>query len=160
MITHIKLISKFSGAAQFCLITGICYKNYEQDCSRKKFIGTFEKKKKVSFEEFVILLWKYLDIFFFTGNLGFRWVASECSILSPRGKVSKYGVISGPYFRIFGLNTEIYSVNLRNQSKLRKIRTRSNLDTFHAVYSMNNDTKRSLYLSALITTYHNEASPF
>ena len=26
-------------------------------------------------------------------------------------KVSKYGVISGPYFPVFGLNTEIYSVN-------------------------------------------------
>ena len=28
-------------------------------------------------------------------------------------KVSKYGAISGPYFPVFGLNTEIYSVNLR-----------------------------------------------
>ena len=55
MITHIKHISKFSGPAQFCLITGICSKYYEQECSRKKFIGTFEKKK-VSFEEFVILI--------------------------------------------------------------------------------------------------------
>ena len=26
-------------------------------------------------------------------------------------KMSKYGVISGPYFPVFGLNTEIYSVN-------------------------------------------------
>ena len=25
-------------------------------------------------------------------------------------KVSKYGVISGPYFPVFGLNTEIYGV--------------------------------------------------
>ena len=55
MITHIKHISKFSGPAQFCLITGICSKYYEQECSRKKFIGTFEKKT-VSFEEFVILI--------------------------------------------------------------------------------------------------------
>ena len=38
-------------------------------------------------------------------------------------KVSKYGVFSGQYFPVFRLNTEIYSVNLRIQSKYRKIRT-------------------------------------
>ena len=41
-------------------------------------------------------------------------------------KVSKYGVISGPYFPVFGLNTEIYFVNLCIQSKYRKVRTRKN----------------------------------
>ena len=41
-------------------------------------------------------------------------------------EVSKYGVFSDPYFPVFGLNTEIYSVNLRIQSKYRKIRTRKN----------------------------------
>ena len=41
-------------------------------------------------------------------------------------KVSKYGVISGPYLPLFGLNTEIYGVNLRIQFEYRKIRTRSN----------------------------------
>ena len=41
-------------------------------------------------------------------------------------KVSKYRVISGPYFPVFRLNTEIYSVNLRIQSKYRKIWTRNN----------------------------------
>ena len=35
--------------------------------------------------------------------------------------MSKYGVFSGPYFLVFGLNTEIYSVNLRIQSGYRKI---------------------------------------
>ena len=39
-------------------------------------------------------------------------------------KVSKYRVFSGPYFPVFRLNTEIYSVNLRIQSECRKIRTR------------------------------------
>ena len=39
-------------------------------------------------------------------------------------KVSKYGAFSGPYFPVFGLNTEIYSVNVRirkntDQKKLR-----------------------------------------
>ena len=41
-------------------------------------------------------------------------------------KVSKYGVISGPRFPAFGLNMEIYSINLCIQSKYRKIRTRNN----------------------------------
>ena len=38
----------------------------------------------------------------------------------------KYGVISGSYFSVFGLNTEIYGVNLRIQSEYRKIGTRNN----------------------------------
>ena len=40
--------------------------------------------------------------------------------------MSKYGVFSGLYFPVFGLNTEIYSVNLRIQSEYRIIRTRKN----------------------------------
>ena len=40
--------------------------------------------------------------------------------------VSKYGGICGPYFHVFGLNMEIYYVNLHIQSKNRKIRTRNN----------------------------------
>ena len=50
--------------------------------------------------------------------------------------MSKYAVISGPYFLVFGLNTEIYGVALPIQSEYRKIRTRQlspYLDTFHAV---------------------------
>ena len=39
---------------------------------------------------------------------------------------AKYGVLSGPYFPVFGVNTEIYSINLRIQSKYGKIRTRKN----------------------------------
>ena len=41
-------------------------------------------------------------------------------------KVSKNGVFSGLYFPVFGLNAEIYEVNLRIQSKYGKIRTRKN----------------------------------
>ena len=37
-----------------------------------------------------------------------------------------YGVFSGPYFPVFGLNTEIYGVNLCIQSEYRKTRTRKN----------------------------------
>ena len=55
-------------------------------------------------------------------------------------KVSKYGVFSGPYFPVFGLNTGIYAVNLRIQSEYRKMRTRKTpyLETFHAV-TVHND---------------------
>ena len=41
-------------------------------------------------------------------------------------KVSKYGVVSGPYFPVFELNTEVDSVKLRIQSENRKIQTRNN----------------------------------
>ena len=41
-------------------------------------------------------------------------------------QVPKYGVISGPYFPAFGLNTKRYKVSLRIQSKCGKIRTRNN----------------------------------
>ena len=39
-------------------------------------------------------------------------------------KVSKYGVFSGPYFPVFGLNTEIYEDRI--QSEYGKIRSRKN----------------------------------
>ena len=42
-------------------------------------------------------------------------------------KVSKYGVISGPYFPVFGLNTEIYEVNLRSKSPY-SVRIQGNTD--------------------------------
>ena len=41
-------------------------------------------------------------------------------------KMSKYGVFSGPHFLVFGLNTDIYSANLRIQSEYRKTGTRKN----------------------------------
>ena len=41
-------------------------------------------------------------------------------------EVSKCGVISGLYFLVFGMNTEIYGLNIRIQSEHRKIRTRNN----------------------------------
>ena len=37
---------------------------------------------------------------------------------------------SGPYFPAFGLNTEIYTVNLRIQSEYRKIQTRKAPDKY------------------------------
>ena len=41
-------------------------------------------------------------------------------------KVSKYGVFSGPYFPVFGLNAQIYFVIVCIQSEYRKIGTRKN----------------------------------
>ena len=42
---------------------------------------------------------------------------------------------SGPYFPLFGLNTERYGVSLHIQSECGKMRfrTNTNTDTFHAV---------------------------
>ena len=53
--------------------------------------------------------------------------------------MSNYGVISGPYFPVFGLNTEIYFVNLRIQSEYRKIQTRNNSVFRHFSCSENFD---------------------
>ena len=41
-------------------------------------------------------------------------------------KFSKYGVICGLYFPVFGLKTNFYSVNSRIQCEYRKIKTRNN----------------------------------
>ena len=40
--------------------------------------------------------------------------------------VSSVWKVSGSYFPVFGLNREIYGVNLRIQSEYKKIRTRNN----------------------------------
>ena len=40
--------------------------------------------------------------------------------------MSKYGVISGPYFPVFGLNAEIYFVNLRKAPY--SVRIQGNMD--------------------------------
>ena len=50
-------------------------------------------------------------------------------------KVPKYGVFSGLYFPAFGLNMEIYSVNLRIQSECEKILARRNFVFGHFSYS-------------------------
>ena len=53
--------------------------------------------------------------------------------------MSKYGVFSGPYFLVFGLNTEIYSIISifsPNTGKYGPEKT-PYLDTFHAVLLSN-----------------------
>ena len=61
-----------------------------------------------------------------------------CSIVEVRTawKVSKYGVFSGLYFPVFGLNREIYSVNFRIQSEYRKIWIRKNSVFGHLLHSV------------------------
>ena len=46
-------------------------------------------------------------------------------------KVSKYGVISGPYFPVFRLNTEIDSVNVHIQSEYKKMQAIDNFAFKH-----------------------------
>ena len=47
-----------------------------------------------------------------------------------------YSEFSGPYFLVFGLNTERYGLSLCVQSECRKIQTRktTNTDTFRGVF--------------------------
>ena len=53
---------------------------------------------------------------------------------------SPYSEFSGQYFPAFGLNTEMYKVNLRIQSKCGKIRPRKtpNTDTSYVVSKFEN----------------------
>ena len=50
-------------------------------------------------------------------------------------KLSELGVFSGLYFPVFGLNTEIFRINIHIQAKYGNIETwkMSRSDTFHAV---------------------------
>ena len=57
-------------------------------------------------------------------------------------KVSRYGVFSGPYFPVFGLNMEIYRVNIHIQSEYRKTRTRKNSVFGHFSHSASNCKKK------------------
>ena len=70
--------------------------------------------------------WKHLENLWFSDVFrgyrkglvawyGLRWIITAW-------KVSKYGVISGPYIPAFGMNTERYELSLRIQSECGKIR--------------------------------------
>ena len=80
-------------------------------------------------------------------------------------KVPKYGVIYGPHFPVFGLNTEIYSVNLRIQSKYRKRRTRNNSAFGHVsrsetvMYDINSSGSGSCDISLKNRFYGNSVDP-
>ena len=64
----------------------------------------------------------------------FSFMFTSFSTFTAR-KVSKYGVISGPYFPAFGLNTERYGVISATSPNVRKYGPEITpyLDTFHAV---------------------------
>ena len=71
-------------------------------------------------------------------NFSSEFRVNNISILLRRPhciKVYKYGVFSGPYFPVSGLNTKIYFVNLHIQSKYEKYGPEKTpyLGTFHAV---------------------------
>ena len=82
-------------------------------------------------------------------------------------KVSEYGVFSGPYFPVFGLNTEIYSVNLLIQFGLNKEITGKYgvnagkygtektpyLDTFHALYYLQNQELAEVEVGQIFDRY-------
>ena len=57
------------------------------------------------------------------------WYTYKFFVVNTAWKVSKYGVISGPYLPVFGLNTEIYFVFSPNTGKTRTEIT-PYLDTF------------------------------
>ena len=67
--------------------------------------------------------------------------------------MSKYGVFSVPYFPKFGLNTERYSVSLRIQFEVEKIRTRKNSVFGHFSRSARASklTTRTAFLEVLST---------
>ena len=60
-----------------------------------------------------------------------KWWVMYCTTWN----VTRYGVFSGPYFPVFGLNAEM-SVNLRIQSEYRKTRTRKNSVFWHFSHSV------------------------
>ena len=60
---------------------------------------------------------------------------SKMDSITTAWKVSKYRVISGPYFPAFGVNTETYVFALRIQSECGKIRTRNNSVFWHFSWS-------------------------
>ena len=69
------------------------------------FVIIFDSKKCTNALSYLSLKTKHI---FATVKLHFYFVPV---IFITARKVSKYGVISGPYFPIFGLNTEIYEIN-------------------------------------------------
>ena len=85
---------------------------------------------------------------YFSVKLHFKMSSTYLFVcVSTAWKLYKYGVFSGPYFTVFWLNTEIYRLNLRIQSKYGKIQTRKN-----SVFGHFSRSKRQSYL-ALVSIY-------
>ena len=121
-------IAKFLRTTFLLNTSGGCFCYCRSTILQKQFIFMLTKSLKTFKSLSLRLLWWWLDIT--------AW------------KVPKYGVFSGPYFPVFVLNTEIYSVNLRIQSEYRKIRTRKNPAFGHFSHSV-------LYWEILPSSYKN-----
>ena len=67
--------------------------------------------------------------------------------------MSKCGVISGPYFPVFELNTEIYGANLHIQSEYRKIHIRNKSIFGHFSHSESYVKRCVLYCMSTIRGY-------
>ena len=76
-----------------------------------------------------------------------------------RQKCSNLKIFSSPYFPVFGLNTEVYLVNLSIQSEYEKRKTRktSNSSTFNALLVMAQN-KLSIGHSFTLLVHHCEWS--
>ena len=72
-----------------------------------------------------------------------------------RENISSYGILFGHYFVVLGLNTEIYTVNLRIQSKYGKTLTRKNYafeDFSHSLKNMITESMQFVsYLSNTVS---------
>ena len=108
---------------------------------RKKLKLTFLGSGSSSFWKFFLLLSISSNNFFFillklVASLVIPDALLHFRCRNAAWKESKYGAFSGPFFSVFGLDTEIYGVNLRIQSEYRKIRTRKNTVLGHFLRSV------------------------
>ena len=137
-------------------VTSIHCCNCDVRQHRKYNVANFLRKKKKNHVA-IPLLRRCIDVVVFAGM---KWSAHTFSMFTElnKGEVKACLVccqtfmmwlfakmhciksvlirsFSGPYFPAFGLNTDIYFVNLRTQYESGKVRTRKtpSTDTFHAV---------------------------
>ena len=109
---------------------------------RWSFIGAFSICMTVPLTVKKWFVKKCTAVFFLTSCLctcSYKNSWFFCFEANTAWKVSKYGVIFAPYFPVFGLNKERYSLSLRIQSEYRKIRTRNNSVFEHFSRSVSHD---------------------
>ena len=61
-------------------------------------------------------------------------------------KASNFGVFSGPYFPVFGLNTKIFRLNLRVQSEYGKIQAEENSNFGHSNFSRSGSNSHEIII--------------
>ena len=100
----------------------------------KNLQDTFQTRQRIFISAFSIcmtvrLRWNTKPLILHYKSRGLKIVNIRLIIIKDphcAWKVSKYGVISGPYFPVFGLTFPIYTLNLRIQSEYRKSWTGNN----------------------------------